>query len=110
MKQDPKLIAEKALSGDKEAMATLIIISPSGHKGALSDEDYAKKVAEDDGFRSAFGPVPEKDDKEMVAEMGVVEESGNPEVQALASILSEFIPDQGQCLAAAKKIIEVKRG
>ena len=55
MKYNKKELADKAISGDEEAMGLLILVSPSDDMGDMAPEEYAKEMSENPG------EMPEED-------------------------------------------------
>ncbi len=98
---DYKKMAHKGMSGDKEAIELLIILSPSGHMGAMSGEQYAKKVYENDTFRKEMGGKEEGEGEEMSED-----EYYKDKIAAFEEVLAPFFTDDEDQMEAATAVCE----
>jgi hypothetical protein len=96
MKMDAKGTAEKAMRGDKGAIEILILSSPPGHMGNMTDREYAKKVYDDGGYtESEYLPG---DKEEETSPLG---DEYAEKLNALEGVLAPFVMDDAKAAAEA---------
>lgn len=106
-----KLI-ESALAGNGKSTSTIILLSPSGHKGAMSDDDYVQKLSDDEGFFGEFAQEAESLPDEVFGpeDDDEPEDDADDKEKVIADVLRSAIDDESVVTETARAVCKALKG